>query len=174
GLVLIGRCRALLLAAAVFMSPRLAAQTSTGAIRGHISDNTNAPIAGAEIVAVDLSTNTQRSATADTKGFYALNGLRPSNYQLTVRHIGNAPVQRSIQVQVGQTLTLDYQLAPATVQLQEVVATAAPVQETRTSEVATNITQAQIEKLPTASRNFLDLANLAPGITVSEDRISGN
>ena len=37
---------------------------------------------------------------------------------------------------------------------------AAPA-ETRTSEVATNVTPAQIENLPTTTRNFLDLAALA-------------
>src|SRR4029079_435230 len=30
-----------------------------------------------------------------------------------------------------------------------------------------------INKLPTSSRNFLELAALAPGVTVSEDRING-
>jgi hypothetical protein len=44
--------------------------------------------------------------------------------------------------------------------------------ELRTSEVATNITPQQIQSLPTASRNFLDLAALAPGVTVSEDRVN--
>src|SRR6185312_5751016 len=44
---------------------------------------------------------------------------------------------------------------------------------TRTSEVATNVTQAQITKLPTPSRNFLDLAQLAPGVQVTEDRVNG-
>ena len=57
-------------------------------------------------------------------------------------------------------------------ELQSVVVTAAPTVETRTSEVATNVSQAQISKLPSSSRNFLELAGLAPGITVSEDRIS--
>src|SRR5438445_6368145 len=42
----------------------------------------------------------------------------------------------------------------------------------KTSEVATNITQQQIQQLPSNSRNFLDLAALAPGITVTEDRIN--
>jgi len=49
----------------------------------------------------------------------------------------------------------------------------APAVEMRTSEVATNITPAQIEALPSPSRNFLDLAALAPGVTTSEDRLNG-
>ncbi len=34
------------------------------------------------------------------------------------------------------------------------------------------MTPEQINKLPTSSRNFLELAQLAPGVTVSEDRIN--
>jgi hypothetical protein len=54
-----------------------------------------------------------------------------------------------------------------------VVALAAPVAETQTSENATNVTQEQIQSLPSSSRNFLDLAQLAPGVRVSPDRING-
>src|SRR5262249_44416811 len=36
-----------------------------------------------------------------------------------------------------------------------------------------NVTAQQIERLPTLSRNFLDLAALAPGVTVTEDRVDG-
>ena len=173
GLVLIGRSRALVLAAAVFVSPRLAAQTSTGAIRGHVTDSASAPIAGAEVVARDVSTNIQRTAGTDARGFYSLAGLTPSQYLLTIRHIGHVPVQRQLQVQVGQVLTLDFLLAATTVQLEEVVAQVAPVAEIRTTENATNVTQAQIQNLPSSSRNFLDLAQLAPGVRTSPDRING-
>ena len=173
GFVLIGRCRAIVLAAAVFVSPRLAAQTSTGAIRGHVTDSASVPIAGAEVVARDVSTNIQRTGATDARGFYSLAGLTPSQYQLTIRHIGHVPVQRQLQVQVGQMLTLDFLLAATTVQLEEVVAQVAPVTETRTTENATNVTQAQIQNLPSSSRNFLDLAQLAPGVRVTPDRING-
>ncbi len=73
-------------------------------------------------------------------------------------------------VQIGATLTLDFALAAGTVQLEAVTVEAAQAVETRTSEVATNVTQQQIQNLPTPSRNFLDLAALAPGVVVSPDR----
>ncbi|HYN21931.1 MAG TPA: TonB-dependent receptor, partial [Thermoanaerobaculia bacterium] len=42
--------------------------------------------------------------------------------------------------------------------------------ETRTSEVATNVTPQQIESLPQNNRNFLGLANLAPGVRFTDDQ----
>jgi len=92
---------------------------------------------------------------------------------MTVRRIGMAAQTRRVVVQIGATSIQDFTLTQAAQQVQAVQVTAAAGVETRTSEVATNVTQAQINGLPTSSRNFLELAALAPGITVSEDRING-
>jgi outer membrane receptor protein involved in Fe transport len=167
-------CWALVLAATALPSGRIAAQTSTGSIRGTVTDTAGVPLAGAEVIALNTTSGVQRSAATNTNGFYSLPGLTPAPYHLTVRQMGSAPTTRRVQVQVGQVLTLDHRLAPATVQLEEVVVVSAPVVETRTSEVATNVSQEQIEALPTPSRNFLDLAALTPGVTVTEDRVNGN
>jgi hypothetical protein len=165
-------CWALVLAATVLPTGRAAAQTSTGSIRGTVSDSAGAPLAGAEVVAVSAASGIQRNASTNSRGFYSLSGLTPATYQLTIRQIGSAPAGRQVQVQVGQILTLDFRLVPATVQLQEVVVQA-PAAETQTAEVATNVTEQQIEALPSSSRNFLDLAPLAPSVRVQPDRING-
>jgi hypothetical protein len=151
----------------------VSAQTSTASIRGTITDSSRVAIAGAEVVAVNPATGVQRSASTNDRGFYSLSGLTPATYQLTVRHIGSAPAVQQVQAQVGQTLTLDFRLAPTTVELQELVAAAPPVVETQSTENATNVTSAQIQNLPSSSRNFLDLAQLAPGVRVTPDRING-
>ena len=114
-----------------------------------------------------------RTTTSRADGYYTLPGLEPATYELTARHIGSAPQTRQVVVQIGVTQIQDFNLAEQAVQLQTIVANAPPPPETRTSEVATNVSQAQIEKLPTASRNFLDLAALAPGVIVTEDRVNG-
>lgn len=149
-----------------------AAQTSTGNIRGAVRDAQGAPVAGAQITVRDPETSVQRTTSTSLEGFYYLGGLRPSRYALSVRRLGFAEQSRTVVVGIGQTLDLDLVLPQTGVQLQTVAVTAAAV-ETRTSEVATNVTLEQIENLPTPSRNFLDLAQLAPGVTVSEDRING-
>ncbi len=167
----LGGCALLL--AATLSYDGLGAQTSTGSIRGTVTDSAGAPLSGAQVVAENTSTGVQRTVTANDRGFFALGGLTPAPYQITVRQIGFTPVQRPAQLQVGQILTLDFRLTPTTVELAELVVEAEPVAETQTSEVATNVTQEQIQNLPSSSRNFLDLAALAPSVRVSADRING-
>ena len=153
---------------------RAAAQTTTGTIRGYVRDSSGAPLAAAEIQARNVGTGVVRTATTNADGSYALPGLSPATYDLTTRHIGHSPQARRVTVQIGSTLLADFTLRAGAVELAAVtVAAGAPPLETRTSEVATNVTTQQIDRLPTPSRNFLDLAALAPGVTVSEDRIQG-
>src|SRR5216117_3961139 len=146
------------------------AQTSTGSIRGYVTDSSGTPIAGARVVAVNPLTSTQREATTQSNGFYALLGLVPAEYDVTARQIGMAPQKLKVRVLIGEVFPLDFKLGASAIQIEAVSVVAAAGLEMRTSEVATNVTQQQIERLPTASRNFLDLAALAPGVTISDDR----
>lgn len=150
----------------------LAAQTTTGTIRGTVTAQ-GQPLAGTEVVARNVASGTQRTTATRADGGYTIAGLIPATYELTVRRIGSEPQRRVAVVQIGATQIQDFAMEERAVQLAELQVTAAPTAETRTSEVATNITPAQIEKLPTPSRNFLDLAALTPGITVTEDRADG-
>ena len=149
------------------------AQTSTGTVRGTVTDEAGGAIAGASINATNVSSGVLRSATSNDDGFYALPGLPPGTYDIRIRHIGHAPQGRRVQVQIGTSLTLDLQLAASAVEVQDIAVVSTALPETRTSEVATNITSEQIERLPTVSRNFLELSALAPGMTVTEDRLNG-
>lgn len=141
------------------------AQTSTGSIRGHVRGPGNLPMEGAVVMARHTEMNTTRGTNTNATGFYNLPGLRPGSYELSVRRLGAAPQSRTIRVLIGQTLDIDFELSETAVTLTGVEVTADLVRrETRTSEVASNVTQEQIEELPSRDRNFLDLTKLAPGI----------
>ncbi|OLC08318.1 MAG: hypothetical protein AUH42_01875 [Gemmatimonadetes bacterium 13_1_40CM_70_11] len=130
-------------------------------------------LSGAEIRAKDVTSGVERSATAGASGAYTLPGLPPGTYELLARHIGNAPQRRPVLVQIGATVLADFSLQAGAVELAAVTVEATtPAVELRTSEIATNVTPQQIQRLPTPSRNFLDLAALAPGVVVSEDRVN--
>ena len=149
-----------------------AAQNSTGTVRGTIKNPDGSPVEGVQVSARNLGTGAQRGTTSRGDGSYVLAGLVPASYEMSVRRIGTTPQTRRVVVQIGATQIQDFTMAASATTLESVQVTAAATPETRTSEVATNVTPDQIDKLPTSSRNFLELAQLAPGITVSEDRIS--
>src|SRR5712691_7471785 len=150
----------------------LSAQTTTGTLRGYVKDQNGTPLADAEVHVLNSATGVQRATTTRADGSYILPGLAPATYDLSVRHIGFAPQRRQVTVQIGATQVVEFTVQAGAVELQAVTVQGTPTVELRTSEVATNVTPQQIQQLPTPSRNFLDLAALAPGISVSEDRVN--
>ena len=143
------------------------AQTSTARITGTITSTDGQPVGDATVTARSVSTNITRSARTSASGFYAIPGLNPDEYDISVRRIGITPQVRRVRPRTGQSLVVDFAVPTATVQLEAVeVRSAAGVEELekRTTEIATNITQEQIESTPLPERNFLSLALLAPGI----------
>ena len=162
--------RCLLTAALVMLaaiSGSANAQTTTGSIRGYVRGGNAAPITDAQISARNLELGQTRAVTTSSSGFYNIPGLRPGQYELTIRRLGFTAQSRTITVPVAQTVTLDVQLQEAATQLSAVAITADAAQSARTSEVGTNVTREQIQNLPSFDRNFLDLARLAPGMTAT-------
>lgn len=141
-------------------------QSSAGSIRGSVVDENGQPIENANVVATQTETNFQRGMLTEETGFYNLSGLPPGPYEITVSHPSFATRTRKVRVQTGQTLSMDVNL---TVEAIEVAGIRAVLEterhiESTTPEVATNITQAQIENLPQLNRDFLDFATLVPGV----------
>jgi len=143
----------------------LLAQTSTGAVRGYVTVG-GAPVSDAQVIARLAATNETRNASTNSAGFYYLPGLRPGTYEITVRRVGLQPQTRTITLPIGQTLDVNVTTGEVAQQLQAVqVISSSSGQETRTSEVGTNISREQIQNLPNFERNVLDLAKLVPGVS---------
>jgi hypothetical protein len=155
-----------------------AAQTTTGRISGQIASPDGSPAAGTRVAARELGTNRIIEATADATGNYTLSGLRPGNYQIVYTGAGGTTVTQNISVGIGQTATLDVTLGqpaqpvegepPVTAQGDAIVVTGTRLVETRTSEIATNVSTTQIRTLPQTDRNFLSFAALAPGVVYND------
>ncbi|UZK70090.1 TonB-dependent receptor [Sphingomonas sp. S1-29] len=170
----------------VVMAAPAAAQTTTASIRGTVTDASGAPVAGATVTAVATANNITRTATTAANGAYILNGVRTGEYRVTIAGSDGSTFERLVTVAIGQSATLDAQLgaaaadgeAPAegdisvggdqTAQEGDIVVTGSALSETRTSEVATNVSQAQIRILPQTDRNFLSFAALAPGVRFND------
>lgn len=146
----------------------LAAQTTTGSIRGYVRGDNGVPIPNASVSARNIATSATRVASSNENGYFALVGLAPGDYDVTARRLGAEPQTRRQRVQIGETITLNFDLTAIATQLAAVQVTAP--RETQSSEVATNVSAEQISALPSTDRNFLALAQLAPGVRITGGR----
>src|SRR5918998_984356 len=103
------------------------AQTTTGTMRGFVRDSGGIPVPNATVAARSLTQGTTRATQTNENGYYNLAGLRPAQYELSLRRIGFEPQTRNVRLQIGQTLTENFTAGQATVQLTTVEVTAAPV-----------------------------------------------
>ncbi|WP_115559006.1 TonB-dependent receptor [Xanthomonas dyei] len=146
------------------------AQSTAATIRGQVTVD-SAPAAQAQVTATNLATGLTRSVQVNNGG-YSVGGLPPGSYRIDVTANGQTSSQ-NVTVQVGQTATLNLGVGgeQATAEggnattLDAVQVKAPPVLvETRTSENATYISNVQIQNLPRATRNFLELADTVPNV----------
>jgi hypothetical protein len=151
----------------LMLAGELTAQNTTGVIRGRVMNEAGAGVAGAEVRITNPQTGAARRVVTHENGAYALVGVQPGTYEMTVEMIGYRAQPQTVRVLIGQSLTLDVRIAPQAIQLEGLTAIGTRAVETRTSEVATNVTEEQMRSLPQPDRNFLNFAGLAPGITVS-------
>ncbi len=148
------------------------AQTNTSSLRGVVLDSSG-PITDATIEAMDTQSGFRYTAKSGPDGSFALPGLTPGVYKLTISSPAYSAQSREVQVLVGQDVEADFVLSPSEVISESVTVIGEGVDlliETRTSEIGTNITPQQIEALPLNNRNFLGLASLAPGVRFTDNQ----
>jgi protocatechuate 3,4-dioxygenase beta subunit len=104
----IGRWLLLNLTLVVLAAPATLSQTSTGSIRGYVTDSSGAPLEGARVVVVSALTQGQREVTTQARGFYAILGLTPGEYDVTARQIGMAPQRLHVRVLIGEVYPMDF------------------------------------------------------------------
>jgi hypothetical protein len=91
-------------------------------------------------------------------------------YTVTATLPGFASATRKLVVVLGQTLGVDFELRLAAKATEAVTVSAeAPRIEAKSSEIATNVSEKQLNQLPQDNRNFLNFANLAPGVRTATD-----
>ena len=107
-----------------------------------------------------------RELVADADGRFSAPGLPVGRYDVTAALAGFATRRRQdLQVQVGQTLTLQLELGVAGVAEASTVTAGTPVVESTRSQVSSVVDSVAIANLPVNGRNFIDFVLLTPGVT---------
>ncbi len=144
------------------------AQISSATVQGRVSDSTGV-LPGVTVTAREIASGMSREATTDAEGLYTLAGLRLGTYEIRVTMDQYRPQARTVTALVGQTLTVDFSVSPDVTYTETVTVVSERLSDIRTTEVATNVTQEQLQYLPQNSRNFLNMAALAPGLRVADN-----
>jgi hypothetical protein len=149
-------------------SPVALAQTSgVGNITGTVTDSTGAAVANATVVVLDTDTGVSRNITTNSDGSYTASFLQPGHYEVIVGSGGFGKVDRkNLVLTVGQILTVDATLPPASVSTDVIVTSETPILDTEKTEVSQTIGQQIISNLPVNNRNWssfvLSTPNVAP------------
>ncbi|GAB3786402.1 TonB-dependent receptor [Dyella agri] len=141
------------------------AQTADATLRGHGPAST-------VVTARQLSTGAVRRTRTDKGGSYALVGLPPGTYQVDA----GPGTERTVTLSVASVGTLDLGAAapaapaPSNVKaLGGVTVSAVTLPEVTTSEVGNIVSLRDIDALPAASRNFLEFADIVPGMVFTRN-----
>jgi outer membrane receptor protein involved in Fe transport len=141
------------------------AQAVYGSIFGTVTDNTDAAIPGATITVTDEAKGTTVVVQSGASGDYSVGHLIPDLYDVKVSFQGFETFEtKGIQVYADTSPKVDVKMtvggSSTTV---EVSADTVPVLKTDRADVATELTQQQVEDLPIAGRNYTNLQLLLPG-----------
>lgn len=146
-----------------------AAYAQEAALTGTITDATGAVLPGVTVTALHEATGNRFVAITDERGIYRI-AVRVGGYQLTAELQGFTTVSRSgMQLLVGQTATVDLQMAVSTVQETVTVSAEAPLIDVTTSTLGGNVDPQQVQELPVQGRNWMALALVAPGSRTTSD-----
>ena len=143
----------------------LGAQQTTATLLGTVRDSSGAAAPGSTVRASNIGTNIRREAKTDQDGNYAIPSLPAGNYQVTVTHEGFQAQQiESVTLQVEQSARLDFTLKVGNVTETVNVSASGAVLQTENASVGTVIDAGKIVDLPLNGRNFIQLAQLIPGV----------
>ncbi len=154
----------LLLIVAPVLGYAQATSVNGGSIEGTITDSTGAVVPNATVVVLATDTNLSKTLATDSGGFYSVGPLNPGPYTVRVSAPGFEALSVRTVIQTGTATSGSFKLTiGASTETVEVNAGALQV-NTEQAGVSDVITRAQIESLPVNGRNFLDLAQIEPGV----------
>jgi hypothetical protein len=141
---------------------------STGSIQGVITDPSGAVMRDAKVTITNKATNQSISTATNDAGAFTSGALTPGEYEVRVEGPGFKTMVQTVTVQLNTTSTLNGRLA---------LGDSNQVIEVQAQTVAVNTEQAtvqgilnaqQIENMPINGRNFMDLAQLEPGVQIQD------
>lgn len=136
-------------------------------LQGRVADVSGAVVSHASVALTEDATNLRQVTTSSGSGDYFFRHLNPGTYHVDVTALGFEHLSRSgVTATVGQTATLDLVMAIGSDQQTVHVDADAPLLQASESDIETHISGRTAVAIPLNSRNFINLATLAPGVAL--------
>ncbi len=140
------------------------AQTGNGVVTGTVQDPSKSAIPNAKVELTNKERGNTRTASSNGAGIYYFGSVPSGSYSLTVEAAGFNRWAGDIQVQAGQTVTVDTSLQVGSVQQTVDITAAAPQISTEGAQISDYKDAKQIHDLPLNGRQVSNLFTLTPGI----------
>jgi hypothetical protein len=143
----------------------------TAGIRGVVTDQNGAAVAGAAVKIANKGTGAVVAVTTSSGGIYSSGPLLPGDYSLRAEAKGFKTAEAAVTARVAIVTGVDFKLQPG----KESEVVSAPPEETFVNTeqptVQSVLLAGQMDLLPVSGRNFLDEAQLAPGLQLQDGGI---
>jgi hypothetical protein len=139
-------------------------QIATTSLRGTIKDPSGALVPGAKITITDKATGKSISTVADSAGAYNFAQIAPSKYTIVVTMSGFGDQTKSAELLVNQPATIDFALSVQASTVTVDVSATAQTLNTTDASLGHSADNAEIQALPSETRNVPDLLSLQPGV----------
>jgi hypothetical protein len=138
----------------------------TAQVRGTVTDGSGAVVPKANVTITDQGTNIAKTMVTDEDGTYIFTALRPSTYTIKVEATGfQTVVQNDVVLAVGQQTTSNFTVKPATSTTEVQVVATAPMLDTSSASLGTDVTNEFVSRIPLQNRDVTSLVYLSAGVT---------
>jgi hypothetical protein len=149
------------------------AQT-TGGLSGKVTDIQGAALPGVTVEVRSPSLQGVRTDVTGSDGTYHFALLPPGSYEVRYTLQGFGAAQRSnVRISLGKEATVDVRLSAASLTEELTVTAAAPLIDTSSTTVGTNLDQRAIDSLPTA-RDYASIVQVSPGVSSDANPSNAN
>ncbi len=150
----------------IAISHPIFSQITTSGINGSVRSVEGEPLLGATVLAFHEPSGTRYGTITNNEGLYSLRGMRPGGpYRVEISFIGYSKgTYTDIRLYLGEAFNLDAVLKASAIDLGDVmvVGTKASAFKTNKTGASTNISNEQLNLMPTITRSVSDIAQLSP------------
>jgi hypothetical protein len=149
---------------------RVFAQSGQADVAGTVKDGSGATVPNAKVTLTNTDSGTIRSLTVQSDGQYDFPDVAPGHYSISVEATSFVPeTVKGLTIELGAHVRQDISLRVGNAERIEVNGEVSTIDATA-NDVGGVITQSQMDTLPIANRQYLNLSLLLPGTTQDATR----